>query len=406
MLCGLDQLSGNQANAVRRRLREARVGVLTHAAACNRRGRQTVDALDELGAAPSIVFTPEHGYYGVAQAEEPVDAPAVIDERGPRLVSLYGAKREQLAPRDDDLEQLDLLVIDLVDIGSRYYTYVWAALLAARAAAKRGLHTLVLDRPNPIGADPRSVEGAPQADGFLSYVGLEPVPVRHCLTLGELLCLFFERDGNPLGADGSLSVVPTQGWERQRTAQAWGQPFIAPSPNMPTLETALVYPGGCLLEGTNLSEGRGTTLPFQLLGAPFLDGKQLAKDLGDSGGALGALIRPTEFRPSFDKHAGQICRGVAVHVTHPSMFHPVATYLRLISLARRQAPDAFGFRSTPYEFEHERPAFDLLTGSATARELISEGATPEDVVHAICPVDPSYREVLAQAEQRLAKARA
>ncbi len=406
MLCGLDQVSGNQASGVRRRLREARVGVLTHAAACDRRGRQTLDVLEELGAAPSIVFTPEHGYFGVAQAEEPVVQNTPFSDHGPRVVSLYGSTRETLVPAAEDLEQLDLLVIDLVDVGSRYYTYVWAALLAARAAAERGVHTLVLDRPNPIGADPQTVEGAAQEPEFLSYVGLEPIPIRHGMTVGEILCMCFERDGRPLGQSGALSVLSPLGWERRRTALAWGQPFVPPSPNMPTLETALVYPGGCLLEGTNLSEGRGTTLPFLLVGAPFLDGRRLAQALADSGGAVGAMVRPTEFRPSFDKHAGQICRGIAIQVTHPSMFRPVATYLRLISLAREQAPEAFSFRVTPYEFERDRPAFDLLTGSDKARELIMAGASAEDVVHAVCPVDASYADALGEAELRAIKAKA
>ena len=406
MLCGLDQLSGNQTSAVRRRLREGRVGVLTHSAACDRRGRQTLDVLEELGAAPSIVFTPEHGFYGMTQAEEAVPNGAQEETHSPRLVSLYGSTSDTLAPSPEDLAQLDLLIIDLVDVGSRYYTYVWAALMAARAAAKLGVHSLVLDRPNPLSGDPKSVEGAPQQEGFLSYVGLEPLPIRHCMTLGEILALFLEKDGNSLGPDGSFSVITTLGWERLRTAQAWGQPFIPPSPNMPTLETALVYPGGCLIEGTNLSEGRGTTLPFQSVGAPFLDGKRLAADLAAMGGALGALVRPTEFRPSFEKHAGKLCSGITLHVTHPSMFHPVATYLRIISLARAQAPEHFEFRATPYEFETERQAFDLLTGSSRARELIVAGASAEEVVDAVCPINLNYADILSETEARLAKARA
>jgi len=294
-------------------------------------------------------------------------------------------------------------VIDLADVGSRYYTYVWTALLAARAAAKRGIHTVVLDRPNPISGDPATLEGAPQREGFLSFVGLEPLPIRHALTIGEILAHLFERDGLPLGPDGSLSVARVLGWERHRTAEAWGRPFIMPSPNMPTLETALVYPGGCLVEGTNLSEGRGTTAPFQLVGAPFLDGPQLAQALVDAG-APGVMVRPVTFKPMFEKHAGKRCNGVMLHVTNPALFRPVATYLSLIALARAQAPEALEFRTTPYEFEATIPAFDLLTGSSEARTAIASGASAEDVVATTSPVDPSLREAVLTAEARVERA--
>jgi uncharacterized protein YbbC (DUF1343 family) len=297
------------------------------------------------------------------------------------------------------------LVIDLADVGSRYYTYVGTALLAARAARDAGVHTVVLDRPNPISGDPRTLEGVPQSAGFLSFVGLEPLPIRHALTIGEILTYFLDRDGSPLGREGALSVVPVAGWERHRTAQAWGRPFVMPSPNMPTLETALVYPGGCLVEGTNLSEGRGTTAPFQLVGAPFLDGRALAEKLLASG-LPGAIVRPVTFRPTFEKHAGQRCSGVMLHVTNAELFRPVATYLRLIALARAQAPDAFEFRTTPYEFETTIPAFDLLTGSSAARDAITMGTHPDDVAELIAPVDHAWVETVRAAESRLETAKA
>ena len=244
MLSGLDQISGGQHGALRRRLRDARLGVLTHAAAVDRRGRQTLTVLEELGAAPCILFTPEHGFDASAQAEEPVEARPHDNGSGLALpvVSLYGKRKEELAPSAEQLANIDVLLIDLTDVGSRYYTYVWTALLAARAAAAASIHTVLLDRPNPISGDPTTLEGAPQSDGYLSFVGLEPLPIRHALTVGEILARFFERDGLALGPEGALSVVPVQGWERHRNAEAWGRPFVLPSPNMPTLETALVYP--------------------------------------------------------------------------------------------------------------------------------------------------------------------
>jgi uncharacterized protein YbbC (DUF1343 family) len=212
-------------------------------------------------------------------------------------------------------------------------------------------------------------------------------------------------DGWPLGPDGALSVVPTRGWERYRTAEAWGRPFILPSPNMPTLETALVYPGACLLEGTNLSEGRGTTVPFQLVGAPFLDGVRLGRDLVE-GGVPGAVVRPVEFRPWMSKHRGELCRGVMLHVTNSSLFRPVATYLRLIALVRQQAPDQFSFRTEPYEFESDRLAFDLLVGSSAAREALEAGASPEEVVSLAAPVDESWVAIVEGAESELLRASA
>lgn len=405
MLCGLDQLFNSQLSTLRRRLRNERVGVLTHAAAVDRRARTALTVLEELGVSPVTVFTPEHGLSGVAQAQEPVVGSAdEAREVAAPLVSLYGATKASLAPTPEQLAAMDVLLIDLVDVGSRFYTFVWTALLAARAAQAAGVHTVILDRPNPISGDPASAEGRPQREGYLSFVGLEPVPIRHALTLGELVVRCFARDGLSLGPEGALSVVPVLGWERHRTAEAWGRPFVMPSPNMPTLETALVYPGACLVEGTNLSEGRGTTVPFRVVGAPFLNGPQLATSMNEIG-TPGALVRAVSFRPWFDKHQGQLCHGVMLHVTNVALFRPVATYLRLLTLARQQARDAFAFSATPYEFEAEIPAFDLLTGSAEVREAITAEATPEEVVALGTPVPADWKDEVAEAEARLEKAR-
>ena len=423
---GIDRLSSGELANTRRRLRSSRVALLSQAAAVDRHGRPVLDALEELGVRPSRVFGPEHGFDGFAQAEESVEAQASqsvasngISEApepepapeggdaemngareassGPRWVSLYGKTKESLSPRPEHLADLDVLVIDLMDVGSRYYTFVWTALLAARAAERAGVHTLVLDRPNPISGDPESVEGAPQAPGFTSFVGLEPLPIRHALTLGEILVHFFTAEGKATGPEGALSLVSPRGWERLRTAKAWTRPFVAPSPNMPTTETALVYPGGCLIEGTNLSEGRGTTLPFQTVGAPFLNAQLLAQKLADAQ-LSGFMVRPHSFRPTFEKHAGQICHGVVLHVTDPRAFKPVATYLTLLALAREQAPEHFRFRSEPYEFETDIPAFDLLTGSDAARRALADGASAEDLIDLVARVDPIWRERVLQAE--------
>jgi uncharacterized protein YbbC (DUF1343 family) len=465
---GIDRLSAGELGNTRRRLRNSAVALLSQASAVDRRGKPVLEVLEELGVRPMRLFAGEHGFDGVAQAEEPVESVAppprrdsspsadrdrepsafeevsAFDERSspplpggdpgsrsdeerelaweneggesvpseppapslpPEIISLYGQDKASLAPRPEHLAGVDVLVIDLLDVGSRYYTFVWTALLAARAAAMAGVHVLVLDRPNPISGDPSSVEGAPQLPGFTSFVGLEPVPIRHAMTVGELLVHFFARDGQPLGPDGALSVISCRGWERHKTAHAWGRPFVAPSPNMPTVETALVYPGGCLIEGTNLSEGRGTTLPFQTVGAPFLNGRALARAMTDAR-LPGVMIRPHAFRPTFEKHAGQLCHGVVLHVTDPRAFRPVTTYLTLLALARQQAPDDFEFLTRTYEFETERLAFDLLTGSDAARNAILSGASPNELVQLIAPAPPTWQDALHDVEALVAKAHA
>jgi uncharacterized protein YbbC (DUF1343 family) len=401
MFCGIDLLFAGQAAALRRRIRNSKVGCLTHAAAVDRRGIRTLDVLEELGASYSAVFSPEHGLDGVAQAQQAVahGTSEITARLGSRVVSLYGKDPESLSPTDEMLSETDLLLIDLVDIGSRFYTYVWSAWMALQTAARHGIHTVVLDRPNPVSGDPATLEGKPQEKEFLSFVGLEPLPIRHALTIGELLCYLADGARLPLGAQGALSVVRPAGWERHRTAHAWGRPFVSPSPNMPTLETALVYPGACLVEGTNLSEGRGTTLPFQSIGAPFLDSERLASELLAQG-VPGAWVRPVSFRPTFDKHANEVCHGVMIHVTDPGIFRPVATYVALIALAHAQDPERFKFVSGVYEFESTRLAFDLLTGSSNARLAIEQTARVDDIVQMVAPVDASWRDIVTDAEKR------
>lgn len=381
----------------RRRLSQAKVGVLTHSAAVDEHGHQTLDVLRDMDIAPVVVFSPEHGLDGLAQAEEPVgqdDSPT----GGVRLVSLYGSSKESLSPTAADLDGLDVLLIDLVDVGSRYYTYVWTAVLAARAAHRAGVHTLILDRPNPISGNPARLEGRPQDAELCSFVGLEPLPIRHCMTLAEIVVTILNQADVPLGRDGALSVVPSQGWERHRLADAHGRPFVPPSPNMPSLQTALVYPGGCLLEGTNLSEGRGTTLPFQNVGAPFLDAQEFARMVGP---VPGAWLRPTRFKPTFDKHAGVVCQGLTIHVSDETRFRPVETYLKLIHAARALAPERFEFLSRVYEFEDQHRAFDLLSGTVAARTLIESGAPVEELIDLVCPVDEDWTVRIESAEELL-----
>ncbi|MCS6797801.1 MAG: DUF1343 domain-containing protein [Myxococcota bacterium] len=359
---GLDRLAAGEP-AVVRLVRGRRVGLLAHPASVDQRFVHARERLMQAGARLGVLFGPEHGWDGDAQ-----DMVGVQDRRDPvsgaRVVSLYGEDEARLSPRPEELEEIDVLVVDLQDVGSRYYTFVWTAALAFRAAARAGVETVVLDRPNPLGGV--RVEGAPQRPGHRSFVGLYEVAVRHGLTLGELLGMVrsVERIDDRL-----LTIVRARGWRRDLEHEATGLPWVLPSPNMPTPQTARVYPGGCLLEGTNLSEGRGTTRPFEIFGAPFLDGEALARAVRLDG----AVLRPLVFRPTFHKYAGVRCGGVQVHVTDPARFRPYESYLRILAAVRALAPDAFRWRTEPYEFVSDRPAIDLLAGGPEWRTAIDAG---------------------------------
>jgi uncharacterized protein YbbC (DUF1343 family) len=383
---GLDRLA--RTSAIASRLRDGKFGLVAHPASVTRELLHVSEVLDEIDAKPEIIFGPEHGYGGEAQ-----DMIGVADARDPRgtpVRSLYGARFEDLSPKESDLRGLDRVVMDLQDVGSRYYTFVWTAVLVLRACARLGVRVLVLDRPNPIGADVRSLEGRSQS--IRSFVGLEPLPVRHALTLGEIVAHRAELEGVPRGL---LEVVRVEGLVRAAHARDWDRPFVMPSPNMPAYETALVYPGGCLIEGTNLSEGRGTTRPFEIFGAPWLDPLAFAREV-QALALPGLIARPITFRPTFHKHAGQVCGGVQVHVTDARTFRPYGAYLAMIAVAKRIGGEAFRFRTEPYEFVDDIPAFDLLTGDAEARTRILAGDDPraiavdlaklrsgdEDLVHA------------------------
>jgi len=363
VLPGLDVLMSRLPSL----LRGLSVGLLCHQASVTRDLTPAAEALRSMkGVKLRRLFAPEHGLTGAAQDHARIGA-----ERdalsGLPVVSLYG---KRLEPAPDSLDGLDTLVVDLQDVGSRYYTFVWTMALAMRAAARVALPVVVLDRPNPLGG--QRLEGNMPDPRFASFVGLYPLPTRHGLTIGELAG--YLNDTHGLGSD--LTVVPMLGWRRAMLWEATGLPFVAPSPNMPTVDTARVYPGGCLIEGTNLSEGRGTTRPFEWVGAPYLDGPGLARAL-DRRGLPGARFRAIGFEPAFHKWKGRRCGGVQVHVTDPDRFKPVATYLALLAEARRQAPHHFRWRKPPYEFEWRKLPIDLLGGGPSMRRAVELGASQE-----------------------------
>ncbi len=389
MQTGLDRLAEDAELA--RLVRGAKVALLAHPASVTAELVHAADVLVGLGVRPSIIFGPEHGYGGEAQ-----DMIGVLDAKdrfGIPVRSLYGDTPDALVPAERDLDDVEVLLVDMQDVGARYYTFVWTAVLAMRAAVKRGIRVVVLDRPNPIGCAASLIEGRRQDEGYCSFVGLEPIPIRHSLTLGEIVA--WRADVEQIARE-QVQNVKVRGFDETLHAPSWGRPFVAPSPNMPAYETALVYPGGCLLEGTNLSEGRGTTRPFEIFGAPWLDGRKLAHDF-HALGLEGARLRPLSFRPTFQKHAGTVCGGVQVHVSDPQTFRPVATYLALIALAHAQNPSLFRFRTERYEFKDDPPALDLLTGNGEARAMIATGAPPLDVAQAVARVDHYDAEIVRAA---------
>jgi uncharacterized protein YbbC (DUF1343 family) len=348
------------------RFRGQRIGLVVHPASVDARIRH---ALELFAAADGVqlvtVFGPEHGLLGEAQ-----DLIGVGDGRDPlsgiRSVSLYGDTVESLRPTAEQLAGLDVLVIDLQDAGSRYYTFPTTMLYCLQAAAKVGLRCVVLDRPNPLGGE--IVEGPTLLTGFESFVGAHPIAIRHGLTVGELARLYKAE----LHIDVELEIVACEGLRRDMDWDATGLPWVLPSPNMPTVDTAFVYPGQCLIEGTNLSEGRGTTRPFELCGAPGIDARKICQRLNGEG-LLGVTFRAAWFQPTFQKHVGQRCGGLQLHVTDRKWFRPVRAGLAVLAALRDAAGDRFAWRTEVYEFVRDPIAIDLLFGSDRERRALESG---------------------------------
>lgn len=362
VLTGLDQLRLQRFAPLKGR----RVGAICNPASVDARMNHLADLLHH---APNVqlvaLFGPEHGVRGDAQ--DMIEVASAIDEHtGIPVHSLYGNSPESLQPTRQMLGGLDLLVFDVQDVGSRHYTFATTMLYAMRAAAQTHLDFLVLDRPNPIGGT--AIEGPGIDVGYHSFVGAHSIPIRHGMTVGELARLY----AHELRLDLNLDVIPCAGWSRAMHWPDTGLAWVMPSPNMPSYETALVYPGACLIEGTNLSEGRGTTRPFEHWGAPWLNPFAFSRDDADPA----VLLRPCAFRPTFHKFANALCRGLYPHVINPHAFRPVRLYTRLIEWARNLNPQQFAWRTQPYEFVSEPIAIDLLFGSARGREAIESHTLP------------------------------
>lgn len=365
---GLDRVSAGDI----RSLDGQRIGLIANPTSVDARLDHAADILQRM---PNVelcaLFGPEHGLRGEAQ-----DMIGVESERDTRtglpIYSLYGHDEASLTPAPASLESLDALVFDIQDVGARYYTYVWTMVLAMRACARAGIRMIVLDRPNPIGG--MNVEGGAIEPACLSFVGLCSIPNRHGLTAGEIARGMRAREQ----LDVDLEIVRMCGWHRSMYFEDTGLPWIMPSPNMPTRDTALVYPGMCLVEGTEASEGRGTTRPFELAGAPFIDSHALTARLY-SYGLPGVKFRPAGFLPTFQKHANKLCGGMQLHVTDRDAFRPYATGVAFLHAVRALWPESFAWRRRAYEFVSAIPAIDLLAGSDTLRRGIEDGAALSDL---------------------------
>ncbi len=343
-----------------------RVGLLVHPASVDRHLRPTAELMVAAGVDLRALFGPQHGIRGETQ-DNMIEWEGFTDPvTGVPAYSLYGEHRK---PVPGMLADLDVLVIDLQDVGARYYTFIWTMYLCLQACAEAGKRVIVLDRPNPIGG--RVTEGTVLEPEFSSFVGLAPIPMRHGLTIGEM-ARFVAAWG---GVAVDLTVVWMEGWRRDLEFDRTGLPWVLPSPNMPTLDTARVYPGGCLLEGTTLSEGRGTTRPFEIFGAPYIDPLVLAERLA-SWSLPGCRVRPLHFEPTFHKYAGEVCGGVQVHVTDPARFESVVTYTAAITAIAQAWPAEFAWRQPPYEYETEKLPMDILAGGTRWREQVESGASP------------------------------
>jgi uncharacterized protein YbbC (DUF1343 family) len=345
-------------------LKGARVGLLVHPASVNKRLDHAVDLFMRSRKCKLIsLFGPQHGFLGETQ-DNMVEWKGFRDRKtGLPVSSLYGRTRK---PRPSMLKDIDVLVGDLQDVGARYYTFIWTLELCMQACLENGQSIVVLDRPNPIGGE--MIEGTVLDPSFASFVGRRPLPVRHGMTIGEIACYLRDQFYSTL----DLHVVNMEGWKRGMWFQETGLPWVMPSPNMPGMETAAVYPGMCLLEGTSLSEGRGTTRPFEIFGSPYIDPDTLVKRL--SGFRLpGVIFRPLYFQPTFQKYKGKLCGGAQIHVMNREDFKPFKTGVAVIKAVHDLYPDRFQWKAPPYEYEKEKLPIDILAGTDRLRKVIERG---------------------------------
>jgi len=365
VLSGLDVLKNNHFSQVK----GLKIGLVVNVASMDSQFNSAVDILFHAGVNLRALFGPQHGIWAETQ-DNMVEWEGHRDVRTELPVfSLYGKTR---MPLPEMMENIECLVIDLPDVGSRYYTFVWTMALCLQSCRKYNVSCIVLDRPNPINGI--MTEGPVLDPAYSSFVGLYPIPVRHGMTMGEL-ALFFNRE---FGINCDLTVIPMKGWRREMWYDDTALHWIVPSPNMPTLDTATVYPGMALLEGTTLSEGRGTTRPFETFGHPGIDPYELVKSLKKED-LPGVTFRPLCFIPAFQKHHGQLCGGAQVHITNRGAFLPVLTGVAILRTVHHLFPEALRWKDPPYEYEYEKLPIDILSGSNNLRLQIEKGCSLEEI---------------------------
>lgn len=370
----------------RRLLAGRTVGIVCNPASINADFQHVVERAESSGVRVGAIFGPQHGFRSEVQENMIESAHAEDRRRQVPIYSLYSDTRE---PTTEMLDGLDALVIDLQDVGTRIYTYIYTMANCLRAAHRHDLPVVVCDRPNPIGG--LAVEGPMLEAGFESFVGQYPIPMRHGMTIGELARLFNEHFG--IGA--KLEVVAMPAWSREAYYDETDLPWVLPSPNIPTLETAIVYPGTVLFEGTNVSEGRGTTKPFELVGAPWVDPEAFASRM--NGHDLpGVFFRPALFEPTFHKHVGAPCGGCQIHVTDRRTFRSVETGVALLEAFLGMGPSAFAWRDPPYEYEHRLAPIDILYGSSELRERIGRGDNAQAIAETWVPDLEAFDEIRRQ----------
>ncbi|MDH4027366.1 MAG: DUF1343 domain-containing protein [Nitrospirota bacterium] len=345
-------------------LKAARAGLVVHPASVNSALEHSADLLFRSKKVRlRVLFGPQHGIHGETQ-DNMIEWKGFNDRKtGLPVYSLYSETRK---PGPDMLKDIDVLVIDMQDVGSRYYTFIWTMDLCMQACVEMGKTVVILDRPNPIGG--KYTEGPVLDIGYTSFVGLRPMTVRHGMTIGEIGSML----RNEYYPSLDLHVIRMEGWKRGMCFDETGLPWVLPSPNMPMVETAIVYPGMCLLEGTGLSEGRGTTRPFEIFGAPFIEPDSLVKRLAGYK-VPGAVFRPLYFEPTFQKHAGTLCGGAQIHVTDRKKFRPFMTGVAVLKAVHDLYPNEFKWKGPPYEYETQKMPVDILAGTDRVRKDIENG---------------------------------
>jgi uncharacterized protein YbbC (DUF1343 family) len=366
IVLGIEKLCREQADLIKGR----KVGLVCNQASVDHEFRHSADVLKSVeGTQLTTLFGPQHGIRGDVQ-DNMVETPHTLDsETGLPVYSLYSETRE---PTEEMLQDVDVLVCDLQDVGCRIYTFVYTIANCMSVARKFGKRVIVCDRPNPISGV--AVEGNLLEAGFESFVGQFPLPTRHGMTSGELSKMFNEHWG--IGCD--LEVVSLDGWSRELWFDETDAPWVLPSPNMPTLDSATVFPGTVHLEGTQVSEGRGTTRPFELVGAPYVEADVFAKKL-ESTGLPGVHFRPTNFLPTFQKHAGVTCGGVQIHVLDRLELRPVITGLAVVKACFDLYGEDFRWKETPYEYVFDKNPFDVISGTDRLRKAIEKGDSLDDL---------------------------